>query len=197
MSRRNYELEEEIIKFITNYVSINMCSPSVREIADRFNCAPSNIARYLARLDEEGKLKRIGTRNLETFNLDNVVQIPLVGQIACGVPIFASQNIDSYIPMPKSVVGVGEYFALTAKGDSMIDAGIDDGDIVIVKIQNTAIEGQIVVALIDDEATLKRYYLDHKNNRVILHPENKTMEDIILDDIVIQGIATKIIKNVR
>ena len=197
MSKRNYDLENDIVEYITSYVSINMCSPSVREIADRFNCAPSNIARYLARLDEEGRLKRNGTRQIETFNLDNTVQVPLVGQIACGSPILASQNIDSYIPMPKSVVGVGEFFALTAKGDSMIEAGIDDGDIVIVKIQNYAMEGQIVVALLDDEATLKRYYLDRKHHSVILHPENKDYEDIIVGDVEIQGIAIKVIKSVR
>ena len=197
MSQRNYELENEIVQYITSYVSINMCSPTVREIAEKFNCAPSNIARYLARLDEEGKLKRVGTRQFETFSSVNTVQVPLVGQIACGSPILASQNIDTYIPMPKSVVGVGEFFALTAKGDSMIDAGIDDGDIVIVRIQNYATEGQIIVALLDDEATLKRYYLDRKHRSVILHPENKDYEDIVVGDVEIQGVAIKIIKSVR
>lgn len=197
MSKRNYELEKEIELFIGNYISSHTCSPSVREIAAHFNCAPSNIMRYLIRLEEEGKIRRIGTREFALRMDTSFIQIPLLGQIACGSPIFADQNIESYIPMNKSFVGVGEYFALNAKGDSMIEVGIDDGDIVIVRIQNYANEGDIVVALLNDEATLKRYYLDRKSKKIILHPENKTMEDIIVDDVEIQGVATKIIKSLR
>lgn len=198
MSVRNFELEERIVSYIQGYIDEYSVSPTVREIATYCGCAPSNIQRYIDRLTNEGKLNRLGTRQFETkLNDSPMIHIPLVGVIACGTPILAEQNIQSYIPMRRSIVGIGEFFALTAKGDSMIDAGIEEGDIVIVKIQNYALDGQIVVALIDDEATLKRYYIDRKNKCIRLHPENKKYDDILLKDVLIQGVATKIIKSLE
>lgn len=198
MSVRNFELEERIVDYIQEYIDEYSVSPTVREIANNFGCAPSNIQRYIDRLSSEGKLNRLGTRQFETkLNNSPLIHIPLVGVIACGSPILAEQNIQSYIPMRRSIVGIGEFFALTAKGDSMVDAGIDDGDIVIVKIQNYALEGQIIVALIDDEATLKRYFIDRKKKCIRLHPENKKYEDILLNNVLIQGVATKIIKSLE
>ena len=93
------------------------------------------------------------------------------------------------------MVGSGKFFALVAKGNSMINAGISDGDIVIIRLQNSAEEGQIVIARVDDEATLKRYYLDRKNKRIRLHPENDEMQDMFYDQVDIQGVAVKVIKD--
>lgn len=198
MSKRNYKLEEKILNYIEEYISFNYASPSVREIASYCKCAPSNIQRYIDRLTLEGKISRLGTRKFETkLNASPMVNIPLVGTIACGAPIYASENIESYVPLPQSIIGIGEFFALNAKGDSMKDAGINDGDIVIVRIQNYAYDGQIVVALIDDEATLKRYYYDRRRKCIKLHPENKAYDDIHLDDVIIQGVAIKTIKSLE
>jgi len=119
----------------------------------------------------------------------------VLGSVSCGVPRFAEENIEEYVSLPEALFGRGEFFILKAKGDSMIDAGIDDGDLVVIKQQSSAEDGQIVVALMDDEATLKRFYRDEKNKRIRLHPENESMEDIFVDDCMIQGIAVKVIKD--
>ena len=128
--------------------------------------------------------------------MKNTVELPIVGEIACGSPILAEQNIESYLTISGSFLGIGEYFVLVAKGKSMIDAGIEEGDYVVVRKQNTAEEGQIVVALVNDgECTLKRYYLDKRKEKVRLHPENPEMEDLFFPNVDIQGVAVKVIKN--
>lgn len=139
-----------------------------------------------------------GHRNLSfTKNKAQTVRVPVLGQIACGIPKFAEEYIEEYIKLPVSLFGEGNFFILRAYGDSMIEAGINDGDMVVIRRQDTASPGQIVVALIDDEATLKRYYPEQKKRRVRLHPENKTMEDIIVPDCVIQGVAVKVLKDLE
>ena len=128
--------------------------------------------------------------------LADTVRVPIVGSIACGTPMLAEENIESYIPISSSILGTGNFFALHARGNSMVNANIEDGDFVIVRQQNTAEEGQIIVALIDDEATLKRFYTDRRRRKVRLHPENDEMEDMYFDSIDIQGIVVKVIKDV-
>jgi len=123
--------------------------------------------------------------------------VPLVGTIACGTPMLAEQNIESYIPISKELIGQGTFFALHAKGDSMINANIGDGDFVIVRQQNYANEGDIIVALIDEEATLKRYFLDKKQQKIRLHPENDELSDMFFDNINIQGVAVKVLKDLK
>lgn len=126
----------------------------------------------------------------------HIIFIPIVGKIACGElsePIFET---DEYMPMSKSILGAGEYFVLKADGDSMIDAGINNGDLVLIRQQPTAENGQIVVALIDDETTLKRFYRDDANKQIILKPENKAYKEQRYKKINIQGIAVKIIKDI-
>lgn len=193
MSIRNIELENQIYDFIKDYSEEKNINPSVQEIADHFDCAKSTAYKFLVRLEKEGRLQKSDKgdyyiqKNYITF-----IQVPLVGVISCGTPIFAEQNIEEYIPLPRDFLGKGEYFALRTKGDSMINAGIDSGDIVFVKIQNTAENGEIIVALTDEEATLKRYY--KRNGKIILHPENESYKDIIVDSCLIQGIAIKVLK---
>ena len=111
--------------------------------------------------------------------------IPLLGTIRAGAPIFAVENLDGYYPLPNDFTSADEQFALRVVGDSMINAGIYNGDIIIVNKQNSANNGEIVVALIDDCATVKRFY--RKNNKIILHPENDFMEDMIFDSITVLG----------
>ena len=127
----------------------------------------------------------------------SIVFIPIVGKIACGgasEPVF---EIDEYAPMSKSILGNGEFFFLRASGDSMTGAGIDDGDLVLIKQQCTAEDGQIVVALIDNETTLKRFYRDDDRRQIVLKPENEMYEEKKYNSIDIQGIAIKIIKDLK
>ena len=113
--------------------------------------------------------------------------IPLVGTIRAGSPIFASENFEGYYPLPEEFGSAQSKFALKVKGDSMINAGICEGDVIIVNQQSSANNGEIVVALIDDSATVKRIY--RKNGKVILHPENDHMEDMIFDEVVVLGVV--------
>ena len=134
-------------------------------------------------------------RIAEETKTDSVVQVPVLGNIACGAPIFADGRIDSYMALSQSIVKGKECFIVTAQGDSMINAGINDGDLVLVEAASTADEGSIVVALIDDEATLKRFYVDKDNQKILLVPENDNYETRIVDHCIIQGIARKVIKD--
>ena len=122
------------------------------------------------------------------------IKVPLVGRIACGVPDLAEENIEEYISLPESMIGEGQHFILRASGNSMIDIGIATGDLVVIRQTTCAENGQVVAALVDNEATLKRYYKEKGHIR--LHPENKRMKDIIVDDCIIQGIAVKVIKDI-
>ena len=186
-----------IIKFVDEYYCANGKTPTLQEIADVVKLDKSNVSRNLKVMQQRGlidldngiKTSKIQKRVLEMSD------VPVVGTIACGTPMFAEENIERYIPISKALLGNGTFFALHAKGNSMIKANIKDGDFVIVRQQNSANEGEIIVALIDNEATLKRYYLDKKNKKVRLHPENDEMEDMFYDNVSIQGVAVKVLKD--
>lgn len=202
MRTMSLDLMERISKFIENYYSINGRSPSIREIADALQISVGCVAKYLAEMENRKLLiNNGGCRGIMTIKMSKtnsqVSNLPVVGSIACGSPLLAEENIECYLPIPKEFLGNGEYFILQANGDSMINAGINDGDYVIIRKQETAEQGQIIVALIDNEATLKRYYVDRRKKKVRLHPENKDMEDMYFDSIVIQGVAIKVIKDIQ
>ena len=108
--------------------------------------------------------------------------------------MYEEENIEEYVSLPTAIFGKGDFFILRASGQSMIEAGIDDGDLVVIKKQVEANDGDIVVALVDNQNTLKRYFRDDENKKIILHPENKKMKDIIVDECCIQGVACHIIK---
>ena len=125
------------------------------------------------------------------------VKVPVLGSVSCGVPKLAIENIEEYIRLPVALFGRGDFFILRANGDSMIEAGIDDGDLVLIREQNYADPGQIVVALMDDEATLKRFYPEPKKRRFRLHPENSALKNIYVKECIIQGIAVKVLKDLE
>ena len=190
-----------IIEFIDEYFFTNNTVPTMKEIADAVKLNKSNVSRNLQVMKERGLIEATGGwRGIRTKKMAKVladtVRVPIVGSIACGTPMLAEENIESYIPISSSILGTGNFFALHARGNSMVNANIEDGDFVIVRQQNTAEEGQIIVALIDDEATLKRFYTDRRRRKVRLHPENDEMEDMYFDSIDIQGIVVKVIKDV-
>lgn len=199
MSTKSDESIKRIEDFIDDFKSKNGIAPSVREIESGTGISKSAVARYLSYMNEQGIIEYKGSRNIETRESrrlkNEIITAPVLGSISCGIPKFAEENIEEYIRLPIALFGKGDYFILHANGDSMIDAGIHDGDLVLICKQNHAEAGQIVVALIEDEATLKRYYPEPHNHRIRLHPENKALEDIYVNSCIIQGIAAQVIVN--
>jgi len=203
MRSKNEDIMQAIVDYINECYFGTRIIPTCQEIADRIGITKGTVSKYLAAMEEKGMISRSATyQGWETNRIKkvsrNINQLPIVGDIACGTPILAEQNIDSYLTISGDFLGPGNYFVLKAKGDSMINAGIENGDYVIVRQQETANEGQIVVALVDDgDCTLKRYYIDKRRKKVRLHPENDALEDMYFANIKIQGIAVKVIKNLE
>ena len=203
MRTKNPEYFRLLEEFIDNYTETYDRSPSRREIAAGTGMSNANVSRYLSYMKQEGMIDYDGTRNIvtrkqEKANADTVM-LPVLGSIACGMPIFAEENVEQYIRLPSSWLGRGEHFLLRTEGDSMIGIGISDGDLVIVRKQDHAEEGQVIVALIDNEsATLKRYYRDDEKRMIRLHPENESMDDIYIEEtkLRIQGVAIKLLKDI-
>lgn len=198
MRSKNPELMVQIMEYIDDYYSKHCSSPSVRTIAAGVGTSKSTVQRYLVAMNEDGMLSYDGKELIiDKIRKTNksTVNVAVVGSIACGISNLAEENIEEYVSLPKSMFGEGEFIILRANGESMVDAEIETGDLVVIRKQSCAEDGQIVVALVDDEATLKRLYRD--NEKIRLHPENKDMDDIIADDCIIQGVAVKVIKDIH
>ena len=197
MRYKSEETMEKIICAIEDFFFSHFRSPSIGEIASEAGCAKSTVHSYLWEMDRRGLLSYDG-RTAETpvtRKADaGLVLSPVLGSISCGEPEYAEENFEEYVPLPAAIFGKGNFFILRASGYSMIEAGIDPGDLVVVRKQNTAEEGDIVVALVDNETTLKRFYTDKKRRCVRLHPENRAMQDIYTDRCHIQGVAQQVIK---
>ena len=203
MRPRNEEAKEQIYAFVNEYIKEYGVSPSTQEIADGVKTTKSCVSKYVNRLIEEGRMERCGRYQLVTAQRrTSPYQMPVIGAVSCGKPQLAFEDIKGYIPLDASL-RAGEYFGLIADGSSMIDVGIHSGDIVFIRRQETADDGDIVVALLEDEetgeteATLKRFFRDPKNRRYILHPENKALADIVTDHVRILGKAVRIYKNIE
>ena len=200
MRSKSIDLMKNIVDFIDKGYDRTGRIPTHKEIANNFNVTEACIGKYIKEMESKGMVVRqSGNRSVMTKTIlkkINLKQLPIVGTIACGEPLFAEENIQGYLSISSEFLGNGQFFVLQANGDSMIKVGINNGDYVIVRQQETAEQGQIVVALIDDEATLERYYLDNRKKKVRLHPENDTMEDMYFDKIQIQGVAVKVIKDI-
>ena len=125
----------------------------------------------------------------------NNLLLTVFGYVPCGSPNFIDDNIEGFLEIPKSMLGQGDFFVLRAKGDSMVDAGIKTGDLIIIKRQSTAENGQIVVARLGNNVTLKKYYKLETEKQIMLHPENKKYDDIVIRNCDIMGVAVKIIKD--
>ncbi len=187
-----------LLGFIEGYRAERGVSPSIYDIAEGTGIPKTTVTRYLAAMEERGMLRRESRRGLILGeNGEEGVQVPLLGSIACGIPKLAEENIESYVRLPVALFGRGPFYLLRAWGDSMVNAGIDDGDLVLIRQQDTARSGQIVVALMGDEATLKRYYPEPLQHRIRLQPENDSMEPIYVRSCVIQGVAVKVLKELE
>jgi repressor LexA len=189
--------QRQILDFIKAEMRRKGYPPTVRDIGQAVGLSSSStVHSHLAALEAKGLIRRDPSkpRALEVLDQDRderiagttgVVRLPVVGAVAAGMPMLAEENIEQTIPLPIDVVREDSTFVLRVKGDSMIDAGILDGDFVVVRQQAIADNGDIVVALIDDEATVKRFF--REPDRVRLQPENPTMEPIYARDVAIMG----------
>lgn len=198
MRHKSTELMNTIKAYVEEYYKNYRHSPSTRQIADAVGIAKGTAYKYLVAMHDNGMIRYDG-QQISTDKTEKVqtefTSVALLGTVSCGVPTLEEEFAESYVPLPVSIFGEGTFFLLRASGESMIDAGINPGDLVLVRKQSEAKDGEIVVALVGNENTLKRYYVDTENKLIRLHPENKTMEDIIVPDCQIQGVAVKVIKN--
>ena len=183
-------------QYIHEFQTENGRSPSYRNIMHAMGMSSLNLVqRYVLALENDGRIKRTRLGNIELpakLDTGEMAIAPLVGQIACGEPCFEVENIEESFALPRSVFGSGDLFMLRAFGDSMIDAGINKGDLLVIRKQQEANDGDIVVALTSGNNTLKRLY--HKGRIIVLHPENKTMKDIEVTNCEIQGVLVGCIK---
>ena len=207
MPRKKPELnkrEKAILKFIEKQIMTQGYPPSVREIGKAVGLnSTATVHGYLAKLKDKGYIKKedkkgrtlkllkgssgeaIKTADKDFYTQKELIDVPLVGKITAGEPILAVENISDTFPIPIDFVGNSDCFMLTVRGESMIEAGILNGDYILVRKQNNAINGEIVVALIEDEATVKTFYKEKDHIR--LQPQNPTMEPIIVPNCEILG----------
>lgn len=192
--RRHGETQGLILDFIREQITENGFPPSVREICEAVGLkSTSTVHGHLKRLEKQGILKRDSMKpramavikNSLTDNKDLIRMIPLLGPVAAGSPILAEESISEMLPIPEFMLKDGQHFALLVRGDSMIQAGILNGDYLIVRQQNNAINGDIVVAMLNGDATVKRFFKEKGHFR--LQPENDAMQPIIVRDVEILG----------
>jgi repressor LexA len=203
--------QSQILDFLKSYQAEHGYAPSVRDIAKAVSLSsPSTVHLHLQALENKGLIRRGKDAARAIVILDgeksddrqmadiieidrHTVALPVVGDVAAGTPILAVENVTDTFALPKQVVGNNSSYMLTIKGESMIDAGIYNGDYVVVKQQNNANNGDIVVALLDDEATVKTFYKE--KDRVRLQPENETMEPIYTTDVQILGKVVALLRS--
>jgi repressor LexA len=188
------ERQLHILEFIKEKIKTCGYPPSVREIGQAVGLkSSSTVHAYLVQLENMGYLRRdpstpravIPVESGESKDVSAAVELPVVGDVAAGAPILAEENISTYFPVPVDMIGSGSHFILQVKGESMIEAGILNGDYLIIRQQDDAANGEIVVALVDNEATVKRIY-KHPDH-IELRPENSTMEPIIVNQARVVG----------
>ncbi len=201
MGRGLTRRQAEILTFIQRHGDTHGYPPSVREIGRALGLTSSStVHSHLAALEKKGYVRRDPSkpraleilRNEQAFPPKKVVPLPIVGRVAAGTPLLAQENIEDYFPLPVDFIRGDDVFILRVQGDSMIGAGIFDGDYVIVRRQPTARNGDIVVARLEDEATVKRFF--RESDHVRLQPENPTLEPILSRDVHIEGKVVGLIR---
>ena len=196
MPRRPHgDTQQRILDYIHNYIEVNGYSPSVREIGQAVDLkSTSTVHGHLTRLEKKGLLHRESmkprTIDLKREEKPVVKKLPVLGKVAAGSPILAEETADEFITLPDSFVGRGDHFVLEIRGESMITAGIMNGDYVVVRRQVDAQNGDIVIAMMEGDATCKRYFKEQDHIR--LQPENPAMQPIIVKDVQILGKVTAV-----
>ena len=193
MANQRGDTQAKILAYIEKATLQKGYPPSVREICDATGLkSTSTVHGHLIRLEKKGLLYRdsmkpraISVPSDHQMYRAEMINVPIVGRVSAGTPILATENIEDYIALPQSMLGEGEHYVLGVRGESMIEAGIMDGDYVVVRKQPTAYNGDIVVAMVEDDATVKRFY--RENGHFRLQPENPTMEPIIVPEVTILG----------
>ena len=200
--------QRDILEYIEDHVSRKGYPPSVREICEAVGLkSTSTVHGHLQRLEKKGYIRRDQTKPraigvLEGSDPDNIIplpqkevaEIPIIGRVAAGEPILASENFEDTFPVPMDFVDAGNYFMLRVKGDSMIEAGIFDRDFVLVRQQPDARNGDYVVAMLDDSATVKTYY--REDNRIRLQPENPNLSPIYTNHVEVLGIVKGVFRKI-
>lgn len=192
--------QQEILTFVQRYAESHGYPPSVREIGQAMGLTSSStVHSHLEALARKGFLRRSPSKPRALEILHNgqgpqarAVSVPVIGQVTAGSPILAEQNIEDYVALPADLTSGSEAFVLKVRGDSMIEDGILDGDMLVVRRQQTATDGDIVVARLGDEATVKRFY--REGDRIRLQPANQAMEPILVRDVVIEGKAVAVLR---
>lgn len=203
MSKKGEDKQKKILEFVTNYMNENGYPPSIREICQGVGLSStSTVHAHLETLKKNGLLEKADAKSRglrvknnvpEIVGENEIVNVPVVGKVAAGSPILATENLERTFPIPADFLGSSaNTFMLKVKGESMIEIGIFDGDYIIVKQQSVATNGEIVVALINDEATVKTFYKEKDHIR--LQPENSTMEPIIVKEAAILGKVVGLIR---
>lgn len=178
--------EDAVFKFIQEFISENGYAPCVREVCKACNIKSTATAfSVINRLKERGLLEKSDVKRRAISLKSKTVSVPIVGTVAAGQPIFANESYEGYVSLPDNFFSGEDLFILNVQGTSMIKIGIFDGDKVVVRKQDTADNGDIVVALVDDSATVKRFF--KRDGKFILHPENDDMDDLVYDEVSILG----------
>lgn len=201
MRRYNEEILHKLYEYVIDYQKANGSSPTYRKVMQRFPSEFSSTAKvknYLRVLTVRGLLEQNenGTIRVDKRFKADAVNAQLVGQVACGEPIEAIENIEGSYVLPAELYGRGELMLLRAEGESMKGVGIDDGDYIVIRKQEAAEYGDMVLAIIGTGGTVKTFY-PQKNGKIILHPENEQYDDIVVDDCMIQGIVVGCMKKYR
>ena len=199
MRSKDPELMRSIKEYSEQFFQKNLRSPHSSEIAKAMDIAKSTAHRYLVAMDEIHMIDyhsgEIMTDKIRKMNTD-FINAGILGAVPCGTPEIMEECVEEYISLPASVFGQGEFYLLRASGDSMINAGIDSGDLVLIRKTKDAKEGDIIVALVDNqESTLKTLKYDRETGVPVLHPENDSMDDIPVTNLQIQGVAVNVIKS--
>ncbi len=191
--------QDQILEYIKDKIRESGFPPTVREIGDKFNITVKGAYDHIKAIEKKGYIRTEQNKSRAIVILEQTseltgesLSIPLVGRIAAGVPITAEENIDEYLAFPKSMFSNGTYFALQVKGDSMINGGIHNGDIAIIKQQQAADNGEIIAALLEDEATLKR--LKISGSKIQLMPENEAYKPIAVENLTVLGVLAALFR---
>jgi repressor LexA len=185
------ERQKEVLAFISAFISAHSYPPTIREIAERFSISVKGAYDHMKALEKKGALRLEGNRSraVEVVDRDpereRQVEVPLLGEVAAGKPVFAEESRERGVAVPAFMVGTRPCFALKVRGDSMRDAGIMNGDIALIEERPTAEDGEIVVALVDEAVTLKRFF--RENNRIRLQAENPAFPPIYTQEVRILG----------